>query len=628
MSKKKAVTAPLSYDPGKGRPKEYLAYLNWQEMQALQRLNGGNIERGPKGLPSFPPDWSGSKNSAGNWKGASTSGGGSDSGSRGSSSSRSSESSTTASNAAARQQASDTAARQAAETKSAAPAARGSALSQDARKAGIGSINVGPMQTPVRIGDGKISKATKSSTPSVSAANNPYGNDPSYQSAVQQLRREEERLRAPEVRRDSAKIAREFDPYDATRSPRKETFLDKQFSSFLRGVPGPVSAAVGIANASSNFLSNLYNDPVDAAKTAAKAALAPAALGGMYLMGEKQAFNNRGVPTEGAVKDLTDAALAYGVGTSAASLAAPAPAGSVGAFVRARVSPAPEIQRAARYAEAVTDKYPPGSLTPEQIKDIERSIYDKTARMVSQDVSGIQYMRPSQTWASVDPWSNPSIEIAQTYTPKVSGVGAPKKYSDVFKEGPVNYFVPQVEDVNIISDKRLVSSVDPNLGYYNKSGVYDPYTGITGGIRQIYDMARGRSGALPGPGVSINTFDPSVLGRYDQSVDKLARHEIGTHYMSDISGGLYGPGTVAGPDYWKGQISKTAPTANPRTVRELSWSAYQDALEEQAARKMEERNYANKQWRNYGNRFSYFSPEEMADAEAARILGVYYERNR
>ena len=87
MSKnKKTVTAPLSYDPGKGRPKEYLAYLNWQEMQALRRLNGNNMERGPMGLPSFPPDWKGSDTSTGNWSGAGGSttgagtGGGSDSG--------------------------------------------------------------------------------------------------------------------------------------------------------------------------------------------------------------------------------------------------------------------------------------------------------------------------------------------------------------------------------------------------------------------------------------------------------------------------------------------------------------------------------------------------------------------
>ena len=49
------VKAPLSYDPGKGRPKEHLSYLNKDEMKALKRMNGNNMERGPKGLPSFPP---------------------------------------------------------------------------------------------------------------------------------------------------------------------------------------------------------------------------------------------------------------------------------------------------------------------------------------------------------------------------------------------------------------------------------------------------------------------------------------------------------------------------------------------------------------------------------------------
>lgn len=125
------------------------------------------MERGPRGLPSFPPDWSGSKNTAGNWKGApsgggsgtSISGGGSDSGSRGSSSSSSSAPNAAAANAAAKQKAADESARQAAETKNASTAARNSALAQDARKSGIGSINVGPTQAPVRIGSGNISQA-------------------------------------------------------------------------------------------------------------------------------------------------------------------------------------------------------------------------------------------------------------------------------------------------------------------------------------------------------------------------------------------------------------------------------------------------------------------------------------
>lgn len=57
MLSRRHIKAPKSYDPGKGRPREHLAYLNKQEMMALELMNGGNRERGPKGLPSFvaPP---------------------------------------------------------------------------------------------------------------------------------------------------------------------------------------------------------------------------------------------------------------------------------------------------------------------------------------------------------------------------------------------------------------------------------------------------------------------------------------------------------------------------------------------------------------------------------------------
>lgn len=51
-----SVKVPLTYDPGKGRPKEHLAYLNEREMAFLRSINGNNMERGPRGLPSFPPD--------------------------------------------------------------------------------------------------------------------------------------------------------------------------------------------------------------------------------------------------------------------------------------------------------------------------------------------------------------------------------------------------------------------------------------------------------------------------------------------------------------------------------------------------------------------------------------------
>lgn len=171
MSKKK-ITAPLSYDPGKGRPKEYLAYLNWQEMQALQRLNGGNMERGPRGLPSFPPlEDTGAAQTpgTGNWTGApgGTSYGGGLGGGIGSGSDRGSLSDSAAQTSAATstttpatpESTSDAEAQQAAAVSNAESAARNAALSDDARRGGINSINVGPMQTPVTIGGGQIAGA-------------------------------------------------------------------------------------------------------------------------------------------------------------------------------------------------------------------------------------------------------------------------------------------------------------------------------------------------------------------------------------------------------------------------------------------------------------------------------------
>lgn len=87
----KKITAPKTYDPGKGRPKEHLAYLNQREMDYLRSINGNNMERGPRGLPSFPPDdaigSSSRSTSSGNKTGVGGGGGGGggSTGSRGSS---------------------------------------------------------------------------------------------------------------------------------------------------------------------------------------------------------------------------------------------------------------------------------------------------------------------------------------------------------------------------------------------------------------------------------------------------------------------------------------------------------------------------------------------------------------
>lgn len=182
MSKKK-VTAPTTYNPGSGHPKEYLAYLNWQEMQALQRLNGNGPRRGPKGIPSFADDSASSMGvsrpdtGGGNWTGApggtttgttTADGGdytatGSDVGSVQSSSdvggiqsSVSSPAATAPTAPAGGQNPVDAAVQQEAAYKDAVVASRQQALSQDIANGGISTINVGPMNVPVKIGGGQI----------------------------------------------------------------------------------------------------------------------------------------------------------------------------------------------------------------------------------------------------------------------------------------------------------------------------------------------------------------------------------------------------------------------------------------------------------------------------------------
>lgn len=174
--KKKKVTAPLSYDPGKGRPKEHLAYLNWQEMEALKRLNGNNMERGPRGLPSFPPaDAIGSSSKASSSKSSKSTGSYTGGGKMGKSSSQAGaqKSSQQGSNVGAQKSSQQGAARStnkasAGAAKSTAGTAKASqAAEQKAQRAGTQkasapkaqtgttkTVNVGPMGTPVSVKTG------------------------------------------------------------------------------------------------------------------------------------------------------------------------------------------------------------------------------------------------------------------------------------------------------------------------------------------------------------------------------------------------------------------------------------------------------------------------------------------
>jgi hypothetical protein len=644
MSKKK-VQAPLSYDPGKGRPQEYLAYLNWQEMQALMRLNGGNMEFGPRGLPSFPPDdaLGSSSNSTTTSTNTNTTAGGttntsvggdvggesggpggmgsvqssSDVGSVQSSPSYSAPSATYGG-----QNATDAAAQNSAVVKSAREAVSTPAIVDDARRGGINAINVGPMNQPVRIGDGKISQIVNQPAITVNAVEDFYKNDPVYQSAVQNLRRQSELARSAIVSRDSEAISRESPAYNFMTDSERNAIRDK-FGS------GPLEGIGKLASAAGDLASYVYNNPLDAAKGVVSSVLDPAARAGMYMVGDLPATDKYGRPTDRFVGDITEATLNYGVGAGIASLASRPKGPAVGAFMLARDSSAPEIKRALQYAEDKIQKYGPAqNLTKADIDAIKEDVYDQTSRMASREVSGVQYFQPRQDLSGLDPFGQATIEVAEEFRPKISGIapGVAKKYTDVFHPGALEKFAPDVKEFNIIEDADALK--EGTLGYFHPLKLDKPYgSTIPGVARYYYDSLRGVPSSVWGPGASFSSFDPDTLGRFQAGLtpEKLAKHEIGVHGMSGLSGGrLFGGDRPYAPDYWSGSIKQVAPEASSETVNSLANYIYRNSIEEQAAIKAEMRDYGLTNWRDYSNRFSLFTPEELEAAEQSRILQNYY----
>jgi hypothetical protein len=72
---KRHIKAPRHHHPGKGHPREHLAYLNKAEMEMLRVLTDGVVEKGPKGIPSFAINSPDAKSFGGGTSSSSPSGG-------------------------------------------------------------------------------------------------------------------------------------------------------------------------------------------------------------------------------------------------------------------------------------------------------------------------------------------------------------------------------------------------------------------------------------------------------------------------------------------------------------------------------------------------------------------------
>ena len=683
----KHVKAPKTYDPGKGRPLEHLAYLNTREMDYLRRINGNNMERGPKNLPSFPPDDSlgssskASSKSSTSSKSSATGGGnkgsagrssgpggpsGPNSGPSRSSGGTSTTSKTTSSGfrgaggnfgpGSARPGTSSSFSKGAGPSSPmrgqggsfsspSAAASRNRDVSLKNSLAGRDAINT-VKNTPAVKNDGVTGfraqalgakpigsinspKKTYSSSASVPVQRDIeitrnldkikesfYKNDPDYQKALK-----EQTNKVARARESVGLLGTGISPRSPLSAPARTAPSTKMTPGEWQGLAdkyNPVKAAGRLASGIGSLASTVYNDPAGSIKGALEGF-------GRY---SKDTLDTIGAAATSSDPDVQRAAaekaaevgLNYGLLGSAGSMVGGVPKNSLGAFVSPSVTSSPSIRKAGEWAKDMFDRYSYKGMPADELTNLKADVFNKTKKMVGSDVGGIQRIK-----------GNLGVEIAGAYEPKVTDIKGVAKYGDVFVDDAVTRNVPQIKGLNVVSNPKQIR--DELLGYYSPEATFDTYRGVAGAYRELRDMLTkntpGPSIVERKPSIAINSFDPKVLGTKEigATPQKIAAHEAGVHYMSDLSGGLFGQGSPVNPKIYEGKLLEQRPNFSRTTAEDLSIKAYFDHIEEQIARRMEdERRRSGSFIRDFDNRITNLSEQELEDAfrsfEFRKMLGM------
>lgn len=700
----KKITAPKTYEPGKGRPREHLAYLNEREMAYLRKINGNNMEFGPRGLPSFPPAdavgssskassssgqrGAGSNTGPGSGRPGGPSGGTSSSlgggGQRGAGSNTGSGSGRpggpsggTSSNlggggqrgagsntgpgsgrpggssggaSVSRGPASPMSGQgpsfsspQNAATRNRDVSLKNSLSSQDAfrtvantpavRNDGVTGFKAQALGVKP-LGDLSIQKIPQkvAAPPTVprdmeivrnldKISADFYKTDPAYQKALSQ-----QVQNVAQSRQNLGLIGGGISPRDTLTSPARtapSVGMTQSEWNALADKYNPISIGGRLAGGISSLASSVYNDPIGALGQGVNAigqginAFGDYAKNSMNTIGAAATSNDPDVQRAAAEK-AAEVALNFGLMGSVAGTAVGRPANSLGAFVGARVPSSTEIRKATDVAENMLGKYSPNSLSPADLENLNYDVFNKTKSMVGSDIGGIQNFR-----------GNLGVEIAGGYEPKVSDIRGVQKYGDVFKEDAVTRSVPELKNLNVVSDAARIK--EGSMGYYNPYSTIDTYRGIPGKIREVRDMIKDKSNVLEmKPSLSVNSFNNKVLDRLESgtTAQKVAAHEAGIHYMNDLSNRtLYGERNPAGPDYYQRTIMESNPSYSEKTAEDLANKTYWNHIEEQMARKMEdERRRSGSYIRDYNNRITNLSDDELNKAiesyNVRRSLGI------
>lgn len=667
----KKVKAPTSFDPGGGKPREHLAYLNKREMEFLRNLNGQGPYKGPKGIPSFVLGGFGSAGS----------GTYSSSGSQQKSASKSTAKSTGPTGGSLN------APSRTAPSKGSVTGARGGGggggAGDSGRVGGGGGGNfggggggggtaksfTGGAPRPSNIGTGGGSGAVKSFTggaprPSnISTGGGPPRSISGIGSPV------DDAVRQSVANRDAVKIARESPAYrsDAAKSPLKSPMgmsfnigsgnISAAATSPIEGIEPPkgpmpqgirslATSAASLLDADpswvrdtvdsldprystsgifsnisdvfapSNITKSVYDIGTGLIKSGVDFASDPyGTLGkgigalGNYLKESYDLMGRAGMGEESAVGPAFLGALDF---VSPAYAFGTAPAGALGSVIGRRTA-LPDIEGAMNYADDFITKY--GLLNPEMQEDLFR----QTAKMTPEWASGVQDLTGFGTYGieAIDPFRFSRGVDAGIFKQSMT----PISLGQIIEHGPTMLAYPQIMDtpVRYNLDRANIGS----MGAYYPGG-WEGYEGISGLGRYVRDTILGTPPGSFSPAIEVNA--PFGTWSPQNEYAKTLAHEVGGHFTSDLAGL---PAYSVSPRYREETLKREYPGADVNDLKKVAYDLYRYSPAESIAWNVENRIGVPESFaKDWENRFSTsYTPEDVAGVKRAQTIREIIEKD-
>lgn len=657
----KKVTAPKTYDPGRGRPLEHLAYLNRREMDYLRSINGNNMERGPRGLPSFPPDDSlGSSSStsrAGQGGGGKTggssgsSGGATGGGSKGAPSSGRAPAAKAPTAPSPKAPTAPTSPMSGQKTSFSSPRAASSYNKDVALKTGLEKNNAisAVKNTPAVKNDGvtgfkaqslgvkPIGKTTiGASRPasSIGPANRDmevnrnldriardfYNSDPDYQKGLAQ-----QRATVAKSRESVGLFGKGVSPRDTISSPARtapSTGMTQSEKQALLDKYNPVKAAGRLSDAVSSAASKIYNDPVGTASS------------GLNSLSEymRDSYNTIAAGSLSSDPDLRSAAaekaaeiaLNYGIGGLGTSFATKAiPENSLGSLVVGRSTADKAIQKQfSTYDNAIQRGASPEDAFYESLKNAPSysgGVVDIVADIPKSPNEAIRFAQGVEIEEPFNLRSSGLVDDAMGSVFGKKPLSGVSRYDQVFERGPINESYPEVGNMPVYKDpdhptfNRLQGGT---IGFYSPAGGMQPglWKSATPGER--YNALKYGSTAIQAP--MKQNIVSRALGAGDV-FRRNAAHE-GVHRVADVDArrGVSTPIPQGTSDFTQERIIRDAisqsslPPMSSEEIRDLAWSRYKYNPGEVIARQAEDfLDRPVRDMRDYRTRFGNMSLDDL-----------------